>query len=219
MVERAGTGEQPDLATLSGVSNALLFADAVEMESCLSFLTQAPPSETYVLAITYSSTAREWIDQWNAYAGDALARGAIVSVGQTDEEIETGTADGDDAPGRSRELILDQVWSVRTVKDSADLTGIGIEMSELLSELAEAADEGDRIVVCFDSLTALLEHAELERAFRFLHVATGRVRSGGALGYYLLDPDGHDAETLTTLQNLFDAVLEHDDDTGWTVDT
>lgn len=235
MVERADTGDRPDLAALSDVSNALLFAPGNEREEhCLSFLTQSPPAETYVLVVTYGNTAREWIGWWNTYTDESPALGGIVSVGQTAEEIGADTSERR-APGQSPETVLDDVWSVRAVEEPGDLTGIGIEMSELLSKLSEAAeksesesevlseisgesDSGPQIVVCFDSLTALLGHADLERAFRFLHVATGRVRSDDAVGYYHLDPEEHDAETLATLRTLFDAVLDDGDD-GWTVET
>ena len=232
MVEGSDTGEKPDIAALSDVSNALLFAPSSEREeNCLAFLTQSPPTETYVLVVTYDNTAREWIGWWNANVAESPALGGIVSVGQTAKEI--GADPG--PPGQSPETVLDDVWTVTAVEDPADLTGVGIEMSRLLSKLSEAAsesetesevlseisgeaDDGPRIVVCFDSLSALLRHADMERTFRFLHVATGRVRSGDALGYYHLDPERHDAETLATLKTLFDAVLDDGDD-GWTVET
>jgi hypothetical protein len=234
MVERAGTGDRPDLAALSDVSNALLFAPASEREeNCLPFLTQSSPAETYVLVVTYDNTAREWIGWWNTYTDESPALGGIVSAGQTADEI--GAESTEESPGQSQEVVLDDVWSVTAVEDPADLTGVGIEMSGLLSKLTEAAGTGEgesevlteisgeagsgpRIVVCFDSLTALLDHTDLERAFRFLHVATGRVRSGDALGYYHIDPEKHDAETLATLRTLFDGVLDDGED-GWAVET
>jgi hypothetical protein len=202
MDERALGGGKPDL---TDVSNALLLAPADE-PACLEFATEFPAERTRVLGVVYEETAQEWVDKWVDRAGGAPPRGGLVSVGQTDEDIKVGETDG----------AVSQVWSVRTVADPADLTSVGIEVSELLSTLAETAGESDHIVVCFDSVTALLRNATLEQAFRFFHVATGRVRSGGALGRYHLDPDAHDSQARATLEGLFDAVVEYDDGT-WTV--
>ena len=52
----------------------------------------------------------------------------------------------------------------------------------------------------------------LQRAFRFLHVVTGRVKTAGGVGHYHLDPEAHDRQTLATLKGLFDAVVNVDED-------
>jgi hypothetical protein len=78
--------------------------------------------------------------------------------------------------------------------------------------MATAAGEEEQIAVCFNSVTSLLQYADLQRAFRFLHVVTGRVKTVGGVGHYHLDPDAHDSQTLATLKGLFDAVVEVEED-------
>lgn len=195
MSERAGSAEddKPDLSDLSGVSNVLVLAPSLGGhggEVCLDLLSQTPPSETNVLTITYTDTPQEWVERWLDNSGASPVRGGIVSIGQADASID------------------DPSWAVKTVENPSDLTGIGIELSELLSGMATAADDSEHIAVCFNGITSLLQYADLQRAFRFLHVVTGRVKTVGGIGHYHLDPEAHDPQTLATLKGLFDAVIE-----------
>lgn len=182
---------------LSGVSNALVLAPSLGGKgktASYTLLSQTPPSKTNVLAITYTDTAQEWVDGWMKHLGSEPVRGGIVSTGQSETSVE-GSA-----------------WAVKTVENPADLTGIGIQLSELLSGMATAADEDEYIAVCFNSVTSLLQYADLQRAFRFLHVVTGRVKTVDGVGYYHLDPEAHDRQTLATLKGLFDAVVTVNED-------
>ncbi|GGL64608.1 hypothetical protein GCM10009039_23180 [Halocalculus aciditolerans] len=56
----------------------------------------------------------------------------------------------------------------------------------------------------------------MERAFQFLHVMTVKLSREGAVAHYHLDPDAHDKQTVGTLTQLFDAVLERRDG-EWTL--
>jgi hypothetical protein len=204
MSERAGTAEEsrPDLAELSEVSNVLLLAPSLGGQGndvCLDLLTQTAPSETNILAVSYTDTPQEWVENWLDHASVSPVRGGIVSIGQAEAEID------------------DPAWAVKTVENPSDLTGIGIELSELLSGMATAADDDEHIAVCFDGITSLLQYADLQRAFRFLHVVTGRVKTVGGVGHFHLDPEAHDPQTLATLKGLFDAVIEVEEDGSITV--
>lgn len=204
MSERAGSAEDSeyDLPDLSDVSNVLVLAPSLGGRGgdlCLDLITQTPPSETNVLTISYTDTAQEWVDRWLDHASASPVRGGIVSVGQAEASVD------------------DPSWAVKTVENPSDLTGIGIEFSELLSGMATAATEGEHIAICFDGITSLLQYAELQRAFRFLHVVTGRVKTVGGVGHYHLDPEAHDPQTLATLKGLFDAVVELEADGSLTV--
>ena len=204
MSERAGTadGTAPDLSALSGVSNVLLLAPSLgghSDEVCFDLLAERPPSETNVLVVSYTQTPGELIEDWDTHVGVPPVRGGVVSVGQ-------GEAGSDEAS-----------WAVKPVENPSDLTGVGIELSELLSGMASAADENEHIAVCFNSITSLLQYADLQRGFRFLHVVTGRVKTVGGVGHFHIDPDAHDAQTLATLKGLFDAVVEVNDDGSWDV--
>jgi hypothetical protein len=197
-LESGDNGDTPQLAELEGVSNVLLLSPSIgraKSETCHELLTQTDPASTNVLAITFTKTPAEWVAEWNDHAGIAPARGGIVSVGEPAASVD------------------DPSWAVKTVENPSDLTGIGIKLSELLSGIATAAERRDEpIVVCFDSITSLLQYADLQRTFRFLHVVTGRVKSVGGIGHYHVDPDAHGTQDLATLKGLFDAVVEATED-------
>lgn len=95
---------------------------------------------------------------------------------------------------------------VEYVSSPADLTGIGIGVSEQLRRTAEA--DYRRTRVGFYSLSTLLMYAELETVFRFLHVLTGRIESIEGLGMFAIDPTTHDRSTINTLKQLYDGVIE-----------
>ena len=95
---------------------------------------------------------------------------------------------------------------VEYVSSPADLTGIGIGVSEQLRRFADADVERTRLA--FYSLSTLLMYAELETVFRFLHVLTGRVDSIGGVGVFTIDPTTHDESTVNTLKQLFDGMIE-----------
>jgi KaiC/GvpD/RAD55 family RecA-like ATPase len=105
---------------------------------------------------------------------------------------------GDDAPERNR---------VKYASSPVDMTGIGIQLSEFLQAFYQ-----DRNIthnrVMLHSLTTLLIYSDLQTVFRFLHVFTGRVQSVDGLGLYCIDETAHDQQTLNTLKQLFDGVVE-----------
>jgi hypothetical protein len=203
MAERVGSesGDEPDLSDLEGVSNVLLLAPSLGSagsDACTRLLAQTPAAETSVLSITYTRSPAEVVERYREAAGDDPVRGGIVTVGEADPSVDSSA------------------WAARGIENPGDLTGIGIELSELLSGIANAAEDG-HIAVCFDSLTSLLQYADLQRAFRFLHVVTGRVKTVGGVGHYHIDPEAHDQQTLATLKGLFDAVVEVEDDGTWDI--
>lgn len=205
MAERAESDsdeDHPDLSDLSEVSNVLLLSPSLGghgSDICFDLLTQSPPATTNVLSISFTRSAREWADSWEEAVGESPARGGIVGIGQMDDNVD------------------DPAWAVKTVENPSDLTGIGIQLSELLSGMANAAGSDEEIVMCFNSITSLLQYADLQRAFRFLHVVTGRIKTVDGVGHYHLDPDAHDAQTLATLKGLFDAVVREGEDGGWEI--
>jgi hypothetical protein len=63
-------------------------------------------------------------------------------------------------------------------------------------------------LLCFHSLTTLLQYADPQRTFRFVHTLGSRARSCGVIAHYHLDPAAHDAPTVATLEPLFDVVVD-----------
>ncbi|QLH83733.1 DUF7504 family protein [Halosimplex pelagicum] len=138
-----------------------------------------------VLGVLYRHDVRAWTTALRARR-DRVDSAAAVAVGPVAET------------GGGRDHL-----PVREVTDPTDLTGVGIAVGEWL----RACDADERPVVCLDSLSTLLQYADLERAFRFLHALVAQVRSAGATAYVSVDPGAHDEATLATLRTLFDAVL------------
>ena len=97
----------------------------------------------------------------------------------------------------------------RYIASPRDMSDIGVTFSKFIQTFyTEDEREHNRVVV--DSLTALLLYSKLQTVFRFLHVFTSRVESVDGLGVYTIESTAHDAETLSTLEQLFDAAIELD---------
>ncbi|TYL35908.1 recombinase RecA [Natronococcus pandeyae] len=102
---------------------------------------------------------------------------------------------------------------VKYASSPVDMTGIGIKLSEFLQEFYDQR-ELPRNRVLLHSISTLLMYSDLQTVFRFLHVFTGRIQSADALGVYVIDSTSHDDQTMNTLKQLFDAVIEVDEGEG-----
>jgi len=99
--------------------------------------------------------------------------------------------------------------TVRFASSPEDMTGIGVEVSNLLDKFWEKKSiEMNR--ACLESVSTLLMYSDLETVFRFLHVFTGRVRSVNGLGIFVIDSEMHEEKDYSTLQQLFDGTVEFD---------
>jgi hypothetical protein len=174
-------------------------------EACLDFLTLDDPSEENVLWVTYTRTPDSCVQSWLANVGGRPQNMRFVSVGETKRSA-SAQSGGGDAPRPGGD-------SVETLSSPGDLTGLGITLSEVLKEWN---DEDERTVACFDSLTALLQYADLQTVYKFLHVLTGRFEAADVTAHFHLDPEACDTQTVSTLTSLFDTVAELEDG-EWTV--
>ena len=185
--------------------NVLLLApsmDACADDGCVDLLTVGPPGGEDVLFVSLVESPDERLAEWRSRAGnESPAKVGFVTVGDTTRSAASTATTGAPTPGGPDEI------TVRTVSNTGNLTDIGIEVSRFL---AEWDGDGNRTVVCFDSLTTLLQYVDLQRVFRFLHVVTGRVRATEGLAHYHLDPTAHDERTINTLKTLFDGLAEWD---------
>ncbi|MCU4750871.1 recombinase RecA [Halobacteria archaeon AArc-curdl1] len=106
---------------------------------------------------------------------------------------------------------LDDDPRIKYASSPVDMTGIGIKLSEFLQDFYQVRDlQQNRILL--HSVSTLLMYSNLQTVFRFLHVFTGRVQSADALGVYVIDSTAHDDQTMNTLKQLFDGVIEIDND-------
>lgn len=105
--------------------------------------------------------------------------------------------------------IADSTVRVATTSEPSDLTGLGIRINQALSAWKDDAP----IRLCFHSLTGLLQYADLQQAFQFLHVISNQIETVGGVAHYHMDPTAHDERTLATIRDPFDVVVEFEDGT------
>jgi hypothetical protein len=181
--EKSTGGDDSDLAH---AANVLVLSGRLDSDARASYVEELVAVDlSHLLVVSFADDPVRWLDNWHS---GSEPPGTAVLV----EEVERD--DGDDRPGVERVL-----------EEPADLTGLGITVSERLT------DWGSDSLLIFESLTVLLEHVELKRAFRFLHVLVNRVKATGATAHYHLDPGEHDDRTIATLTSLFDAVVAYED--------
>ena len=186
------TGVLPD-SLASGFdegTNLLLSGPAMsgKRELLLELLARGAADGEGSVLVTSRDPAEEVVAEYEAALDDAPGFLRLVDCVST----QSGSATGDDR--------------VRYVSTPGDLTGMGIEFSEVAGS---ASDEGvSRLRVGFDSLSPLLMYVDIERLFRFLHVFTSQIQSQEWLGVFSVDPESHDAQTINTISQLFDGVVE-----------
>jgi KaiC/GvpD/RAD55 family RecA-like ATPase len=111
-----------------------------------------------------------------------------------------------DCVTRSLGVNVADTASVRHISSPVDLTGVGVRVSQFGDEFGHA--EADSYRLCIDSVSTMLMYSSLQTVYRFMHMIAGRVAMQRNLGVYIVDEDMHDAQTIATLKQLFNAVLQ-----------
>lgn len=193
----------------TAAANVLLLAPSMSDANdggCLDLFGPDDPEGVRVLGVSYTRTPDDWVEAWRERVDGIPSELVVVDVGGGRRSAAATSSPSSIAAGEATEV------PVRPVESPEDLTGLGIALGKQL----EAWSDGGPIVVCFDSLTVLLQYVDLQRAFRFLHVLTGRMGAAGARAHYHLDPTAVDDRTVATLTSLFDVTVGREDD-EWTV--
>lgn len=197
-----------DLEQLSSASNILLLSPSLETvgdQICSKLLSMPRPSQTDVLAVSLTDTPDDWLDDWQRNIGPE--RPANTSFITSGEGTRSATQVVSASTGPTNVTI-------HAVSSPADLTGLGMHISD---QLAEWKDDGNKILVDFDSLSILLEYSDRQRVFKFMHVLKGRVDAVDAVAHYHMDPGVHDSQVISTFKSLMDAVIEVDEAGEWTI--
>ncbi len=95
--------------------------------------------------------------------------------------------------------------SIKIVSSPADLTGIGVRISQFLEDFLK---NNRKIQLHINSLSTILMYSNIQTVFRFIHVFTGRIKAAGAMGIFVVDSGMHDNYTMATLKQLFDGIIE-----------
>lgn len=92
------------------------------------------------------------------------------------------------------------------VSSPADLTGVGMELTNLLERLYTGPST--RIRFGLLALTTMSMYADPEQVVRFLHVVTNRITDIDGLGLVVAHSDTMDEEHLQQLRSFVDGVIE-----------
>lgn len=94
---------------------------------------------------------------------------------------------------------------IKTVSSPADLTSIGVRIGQFIDEFSKSHL---KIQIHINSLSTILMYSNIQTIFRFLHILTGRIKTAEALGIFVIDSGMHDQQTIVTLEQLCDCIVE-----------
>jgi len=180
-----------------------------ESEACIDLLTLTDPKQTNVLSVAFTQSPNDRFETWSRHVDGQPAGASIVSV-----EADTPSVGSENPIDRRGATNVPEQVTVDTVSSPENLTELGVRIVERL-EAWHQEYPNRQTVVCFHSLTTLLQYVSVDRAFRFLHVFTAHDAMDDATVHCHLDAAAHDEETVATLKSPFDVVCEFDGE--WTV--
>lgn len=97
--------------------------------------------------------------------------------------------------------------SIKITSSPVDLTGIGVKISQFFEEFFMKKNI-KKNQLHINSLSTILMYSNIQTVFRFLHVFTGRIKATGALGIYVIESGMHDEQSIATLKQLLDGMIE-----------
>ena len=179
-------------------------------------LSPIEPATNVLVAGPAMSGTRDLFLQMIAPTADANEGAIAVSTGKDATRVyeqltaTAGSIDGQqlgvvDCVSHQRRVEADGP-NLRSVSSPRDLTGIGMELTDLYESFFER--DVRRIRTGLDSISTLLMYADLQTVFRFLHVFTGRISTADSLGVFVIDPTSHDEQTTQTLSQLYDGRID-----------
>ncbi|MFC6726056.1 RAD55 family ATPase [Halobium palmae] len=95
---------------------------------------------------------------------------------------------------------------VKYAPSAENLTAIGVKFTDLAETFRERGDSP--VSVGFDSLSTLLMYFDVQRVYRFVRVFAGQIEDSNWTGVCTVGSTMHDEQTLHTLYDPFDAVIE-----------
>ncbi|WP_225336489.1 DUF7504 family protein [Halomicrobium urmianum] len=174
-----------------------------ESPICMDLVTADRSVEQAMLSVTVTESPGDRVRQWQQHADTTPAAATVL-------DVDTSMGSAASNPTADEHRIPCESASVRTVSDPSNLTKLGIEITSALDELT-AAEEDRRLVVCFRSLSPLLQYVSREELFKFVHLLADEFARTGAIAHFHMDPTAHDEQTVATFLHLFDGVVERDD--------
>ncbi|WP_266081767.1 DUF7504 family protein [Haladaptatus caseinilyticus] len=176
-----------------GVSSILVLAPLTPKgnQDHIELVASALPEIENLAAVTYTQPPEQWFADWKQTVGPIPPKSRFIHA----SGMAQSQSFGEHTPAN-----VDT-----TVVDPADPMEIIVPLSNHLKDRTESKS---RAVISIQTLTVLLEYVDFDTAFRYLHILTHRIQAAGAVGFFQMDPDIHDPETINTLKTLFDVVIE-----------
>jgi len=184
-----------EVASHESPSNVLCACPAVgssRSAHCQRLLTREGEPGS-IISVTVATSPGERLAEWRDTIDPSTTQISFVDVtrgGRSAAMSSDGFGGQDEEPADITEI------------EEMDLRRLG---TEITSQLRQASAEP--VVLCFDSLTDVLQFESQERIHRFLNVLTARVDETGAYAHYHIDSDGHTDRTFETLSPVFDATV------------
>ena len=97
------------------------------------------------------------------------------------------------------------VKNCRFINNPADMTSIGIAVTESLSVL-----KGKKVSMLFDSVNSMLIYISSQNITKFIHFITNKLRLLNFSGMFLAVEKGLDPDVLTQLTTFVDEVVDID---------
>lgn len=168
-----------DCEGVGASSNSIVPANSdAGRRACASrFTAGARPRRGIV--VSYEHSGEEWLSGFDGAMPDELT---VISVGESNRSTAAAGSDSSSFP----ELPAGEP-RIEGIAAPTDLTALGMTILERVRSY-EASGEGE-IVLCFDSIDALLEAVPLRTAFRFLHILTALLVAHDVTAHYHLTSD------------------------------
>ena len=157
-------------------------------DACADLLSPGEDDPVDLLYVCFSGDPAARLDALRE-RGVSLDRTAVASIGADVEGADP-----------------DRTYTVGDIEAVEELSDLGMYVRDAVFDWA---DRDGPTAVCFDSVTEMLERADLELTFEFLLVLIEGIRPSGAVAHFHFDPEAHDGQTRRTLEHLFDETIEH----------
>jgi len=204
-----GGSPTPADVALGEPSSVLLLAPSgsdFDEGACVDLMTADDVSGGNVLSVTLTQPPAERMTVWNRQTSEqSPARAIIVDASADHGETESATDPEDD---------LSSTFAVDVLRSNAEPVDIGMALARHLGAW-ESTPEQTRI--CLHSLTTLLDSFDRDAVVSLISALNDLCDATGATAHHHLDPAAHDDGVVATVRPLYDAVIEHVPEDGWTV--
>lgn len=183
-------------------SNVLIISSSNSSEDMMANFDTVLPEESQLDSVLTTTFAQSIDDHYQAVQQHLCPSPSDINIITIGDQIRAKATQGASASF----LFMNDIRIITV--HSFNLTQLGVSIYSYLNEETENTSES---AVFMNSVSELLQRANEQDVFRFLHVVTEMMAESNATGYYQIDCDC-DEQTLATLFPLFDTVITLDEE-------